>query len=202
MFNDFKDGDKVWVNNKEAIIVGTKPSLFGKDYLIGYMDGSLQEPLLVQGYSVLSLEKAKEMGLVKTVQEQQQEKPKKDLGNFVEGVYLADEVALLMNGQFTIMKFDGIENNADFKKLDEMMQLAVGMLSKTGYKFEDGKYSAKAIMGGYGLWRDYEVKGDTLTLPDQKGTITLNLKDGKLQQKSVDGTGQEIFITYVRTAKS
>ena len=126
-----------------------------------------------------------------------QEKPKKDIGNFVEGKYLADEIAILMNGEFTTMKFENIESNPQFKKLDEKLQMVVGMISKTIYEFNDGKYSQKALMGGWGLWREYDVKGNVITMPDQKEIITMSLlKDGRIQHKTADGTGQEIFITY------
>jgi len=52
-------------------------------------------------------------------------------------------------------------------------------------------------MGGWGLWREYDVKGNVITMPDQKEIITMSLlKDGRIQHKTADGTGQEIFITY------
>jgi len=177
-------------------VVGTKPSVFGKEYMIAYLDGSSGDtPTEIQPWTVVSLAEAEEKGWTKPPEE----KPKKDLGNFVEGTYVADEIALLIDGEFNVMKFEGIKDNSNFKKLDDMLQFAVGMLSATAYNFDDGEYAQKALMGGYGLWREYEVDGDKIIMPDQKETITMSLlKDGRIQHKTASGMGQELFITYVK----
>ncbi|MCL2631223.1 MAG: hypothetical protein FWD49_06885 [Firmicutes bacterium] len=194
MFNDFKAGDKVWHNNKSAIVLEAKPSIMGKEYIIAYEDGSSGgNPSTVQPWSVISLADAVEKGYTKP----KEEKPKKDLGNFKEGLYNADEVAILIGGKFSVMKFNGIKDTEEFKALDPMMQFSMGILANTAFKFEDGTFAQKALAGGYGLWRDYEVSGNQLTLNDQKETITLALlADGRIQRKTADGTGQEIHITY------
>jgi len=221
MFNDFNGGDYVWVNGKKAIVKQTFPSIMGKEYLVEYYaDGHTTER--VQPWFVMSREQAIDKGYWKSkgvieaeakAAEMEKVEWKVKLGNFVEGTYKADELVILvidtgkfptelMHGSYFMMKLTDVKSNPHFEQLDQMMQFTIGMLAATEYYFEDGKYAQKALMGGTGLWREYDINGDKLTLPDQKGTIEMALqKDGRLQQKTLDGTGQEMFIYYKKESE-
>jgi len=164
--NDFKDGDKVWANNKPAIVLSTYPSLFGKEYLLGFEDGTSQR---VQPWGVISIEKAMEMGLSQPAPE----KAKKDLGDFVEGRYLPD--------QFTLAGFadkcSNFANCAILKTLDEVSVLAVAALVQGGFDFYDnGYYKEKSLMGGWtgGVSKEYDLEKKKFTLknPQSKSGVS------------------------------
>jgi len=168
--NDFKDGDKVWVNNKPAIVLSTLPSLFGKEYNVAFEDGTSQK---VQPWGVLSIEKAMEMGLTQPPLE----RPKKDIGDFVEGRYLPDEFTLAGFAD----KCSNIENCPILKTIDETSVLLVGVLVKGGYEFYDGGlYRAKSLMGGWdsGRQTEYDIAKGKITLhdPQSKSGVKDNTK--------------------------
>ena len=168
--NDFKDGDKVWVNNKPALVLSTHPSLFGKEYNVAFEDGTSQR---VQPWGVLSIEKAMEMGLTQPAPE----RPKKDLGDFIEGKYLPD--------QFTLAGFadkcSNIENCPILKTIDETSVLVVSALVQGGWEFYDnGFYKAKSLMGGWtgGVAKEYDLEKRNFTLKDPQSKS--GVKDTKL----------------------
>jgi hypothetical protein len=176
MFNDFKGGDLVWVNNRLAKVTEAVPSMFGKDYKIMYLDD--QEPKIdtVMGMYALSYEKAVEMGLCKTVEDNKKEKPKKDFGDFVVGKYMPCEIGF--NGlRFAVAD---MEKCQAIKDLDPMLQVSLAMACENNWQFwNDGTYAQKN-----GNAHDFELKDGKFVLSwQQDDKVQLFYKGGFVVQK-------------------
>ena len=200
----FKVGEKVRVHYKyigEIKEIFKKPMGLGDTYRVIYEGRDEEIPLY-------SLEKLTEAEV-----DEIEKPPEKVPVTLLEGLYVADEYKVKVEGKDVVGKFAEINDDARLEPMEKyakMAHIALKLCANTKFEFKDGRWATTDSAGNI-IWGstplEYEIKGNRVVLWDNtwksfERKINITFKDDKIQQTSMDGAGNEMVITFVKQAES
>jgi hypothetical protein len=134
--------------------------------------------------------------------------PPKDIGDFKEGIYRAYKFDLINpadNKRFSA-RFDELEGNPEFAKLDKMTQLGLQFMGLQAYRFRDGKYAVSDISGSIvsGPPFEYDIKGERVILwntadkSSERAGVNLSRLGDEIGQLVLDKNGFHTMSVYLK----